>query len=144
MIYEVLKNDYKKFLVEKNGNLKDCVQLVLADIKQYSVDSRKEITDEVCISVLNKNIKQVEESKSFARDRKDLVAMYDSRIEYLKQYLPTMMSREEVESVVFSALKDISPLNKGVAMKTVMPILKGKADNRMISEVVEDFLSKNK
>lgn len=143
MIYEALKSDYKKFLVEKNSNLKDCVQLVLADIKQYSVDNRKEITDDVCISILNKNIKQTEETLSFVRDKEDKVCIYEKRIKYLKQYLPTMLDEEEVEKIVYSTLENITPLNKGIAMKTVMPILTRRADGKLISKVVDRFLSLN-
>lgn len=143
MIYEALKNDYKKFLVEKNGNLKDCVQLVLSDIKQYNIDNRKDVTDEVCLSILNKNIKQIEEAVVFMEgdNRIDLLELYNERINYLKKYLPKMLSDEEVKKEVYDILSKESNLNKGSAMKLVIPVLKSKADGKIISKFVDEFLS---
>jgi uncharacterized protein YqeY len=143
MIYDNLKNDYKNFLKNKNTNLKTCVQLVLADIKQYSVDTKKDITDDVCISILNKNIKQIYESKEFAEKekREELVNEYEARVKYLNTFLPVALSKEDVKKIVYSILSEIRPLNKGIAMKAVMPTLKGKANGKIISEVVENYLS---
>lgn len=144
MIYESLKNDYKNFMIAKQNNLKNCVQLVLADIKQYSVDTRKDIDDNACVNIIKKNIKQVEESVVYAEKAKnqDMVSDFKERINYLNKYLPEMLSEEDVEKQVFSLLSNESNLNKGAAMKIVMPVLKGKADGKMIANAVEKFLSK--
>lgn len=144
MIYESLKNDYKNFMIVKQNNLKNCVQLVLADIKQYSVDTRKDIDDNACVNIIKKNIKQVEESVVYAEKAKnqDMISDFKERVNYLNKYLPEMLSEEEVENQVFSLLSNESNLNKGIAMKIVMPVLKGKADGKMIANAVEKFLFK--
>ena len=53
-----------------------------------------------------------------------------------------MLSEEDVEKQVSSLLSNESNLNKGIAMKIVMPVLRGEADGKIIANAVERFLSK--
>lgn len=57
---------------------------------------------------------------------------------------PKMMSKDEVKSIVYEALAPLENVNKGIAMKTVIPLLKGKAEGKDVSDVVDEYLEKER
>ena len=69
---------------------------------------------------------------------------YNSRMEIVKEYAPQMITEpEEIKKMVLAAAGDIelSPANRGVFMKTVMPTLKGKVDMKIANQVITDLLN---
>ena len=71
------------------------------------------------------------------KERTDLLDEYNTRYAIFEEYAPAMMSAEEVEKVLTEKFADvIATGNKGQIMKTVMPELKGKADGKVINQVV--------
>jgi len=95
------------------------------------------------LAVLQKEMKRKKEAlESFKKaGREDLVAQEEEEIKILSQYLPKMMTREELEKWVRGVIKDKGITDFSQAMKEIMPGLKGKADGKMVSEVVKKVLS---
>ena len=77
--------------------------------------------------------------------RTDLLDVYKAEIDVLQAYLPEQLSEDEVRSVVTKAMEEagIAPekKNMGMIMKTVMPLLKGKADGGVVKKVVDSMIN---
>jgi len=109
-------------------------------------DDQFTLTDEETLAVLQKQAKQrrdsIAEYKKAGRD--DLVADEQAELTIIEGYLPRQMTREEIEAVVRKAadelgISDMSGM--GPLMKHSMAELKGKADGRLVNEVVREVLS---
>jgi len=109
-------------------------------------DDQFALTDEETLAVLQKQAKQrrdsIAEYKKAGRD--DLVADEQAELTIIEGYLPRQMTREEIEAVVRKAadelgISDMSGM--GPLMKHSMAELKGKADGRLVNEVVREVLS---
>lgn len=70
----------------------------------------------------------------------DLLDEYQKRHDIMQEYAPKLLSKEEVVAIVQEKFADvIATKNKGQIMKTIMPELKGKADGKVINEVVTEL-----
>ena len=73
-------------------------------------------------------------------DRKELIAEYQKRHDIMQEYAPKLLSKEEVQKIVTEQFAEVlATKNKGQIMKTVMPHLKGKADGKVINEVITEL-----
>lgn len=146
-----LKDDLKKSLVEA-AKAKDQVWLntirsVLSAI-QYKEKERVnvgELTEGEAIAVIGTLCKQRRESiDQFQKGgRSDLVAKETRELEILQKFLPAQLSREEVERVIQKVIGEVGAKGAddfGRVMKAVVKELAGKADNRLVSEVVKSLL----
>lgn len=109
-------------------------------------DAQFALTDEETLAVLQKQAKQrrdsIAEYEKAGRD--DLVASEEAELAVIQTYLPRQMTREEIEVVVRKTADelDVSDMSgMGPLMKQVMAELKGKADGRLVNEVVREVLS---
>ena len=93
------------------------------------------------ISSLVSAMKTVKEQiDSCPAERTDLLAEYQQRYDIMSEYAPAMLSEEEVRKILTEKFADvIATKNKGQIMKTVMPELKGKADGKLIGQVVAEL-----
>ena len=99
--------------------------------------SRYEIHLENALSEL-KTVK--EQIDSCPADRTDLKEEYQLRYDVINEYAPSLMSAEEVKAFIEEKFADVvASKNKGMIMKNVMPELKGKADGKVINEVVGEL-----
>jgi uncharacterized protein YqeY len=109
-------------------------------------DAQFALTDEETLAVLQKQAKQrrdsIAEYEKAGRD--DLVASEEAELAVIQTYLPRQMTREEIEVFVRETADelDVSDMSgMGPLMKQVMAELKGKADGRLVNEVVREVLS---
>lgn len=125
-LYDKIYNDSKEALKNKDTSKLTILRILISDIKNKTVNEGKEITDDICKSVLKKLVKQHEDSiKQFSdANRIDLVAKESLELTYLRFYLPRMMSEEETKSEIdnWLKLKNIEPIKKN--MGSIMKILK--------------------
>ena len=119
---------------------KDAIATLVSAAKKAGIDAgcRENIPEEMVNQVIMKEIKTVKEQIDSCPDsRQDLMAEYQARYDIFQEYAPQMMSAEEVEKVILEKFADVvASKNKGMIMKNVMPELKGKADGKVINEVV--------
>ena len=143
---EQINKDLKEAMKAKDTQKRDALRLLNSAFKQIEVDERKELTDEDVIKIIQKQVKQrndsIEQYKDAGRD--DLVAKEQQEIDYYKVYLPAQLSDEELEN----ALKEIiaqtgatSMKDMGKVMGTATKALSGKADGKRINQAVKKLLS---
>lgn len=143
---EKLSADFKEALKTKDTTRKNVVNMARAAIKQYEVDHREELDDEGIIDVLTKQVKMRKDALAdFEKaGRNDLLEVYKAEIEILQTYLPKQLTGDEVLEIVKKAIEDngIEPIKKnmGQVMKTVMPLVKGKADGGIVKKAVDSLL----
>lgn len=131
----------------KDKERKDALSALLTALKNKAIDKRADLTEEEETQVILKEIKQLKETIEMTpADRTDILAECNSRLAVLEEYAPKMMDEEEIKaavSEVLSALGLDAPTakEKGKIMKELMPKVKGKADGKLVSEVVASFLS---
>ena len=140
-----LQEDLKSSMKNKDTNKKSVITLIRASIKQYEVDNRVELGDEEITDLIAKQLKQTRDSRDeFAKaGREDLVEKADAEIEILKEYLPQQLSEEELNEIVISTISEIGATSmkdmKNI-MSSIMPKVKGRADGKLINELVKKNL----
>ena len=140
-----LQEDLKSSMKNKDTNKKSVITLIRASIKQYEVDNRVELGDEEITDLIAKQLKQTRDSRDeFAKAGwEDLVEKADAEIEILKEYLPQQLSEEELNEIVISTISEVGATSmkdmKNI-MSSIMPKVKGRADGKLINELVKKNL----
>lgn len=97
------------------------------------------------MQVVLKEIKQTKETLEMTpADRAEIIAECRARIAVLEEFAPKMMDEEEIKTVISSVLSDLelttpTAKDKGKIMKELMPKVKGKADGKLVNELVSTF-----
>ena len=144
-------DEVRKAMVEamkaKDKDTKDTLSLLLSALKNKAIDKRAELTEEEEIQVVLKEIKQTKETMELApADRLDIIEECKKRIAILENYAPKMMDADEIKAIITSVLADLgidapTGKDKGKIMKELMPKVKGKADGKLVNEIVGSFMS---
>lgn len=142
---EKLKQDMIEAMKQKDKERLTVIRMVKAALDKERIDKKVEITDDLLIDVVNKQIKMRNDSiTEFKKaNRMDLVEKNTFELEVLQQYLPEQLTKEEVEKVIdeiFDMVKPTSQKDMGKVMKEVTPKLKGKADMKLVSELIKEKL----
>lgn len=131
----------------KDKERKDALSALLTALKNKAIDKRADLTEEEETQVILKEIKQLKETIEMTpADRTDILTECNSRLAVLEEYAPKMMDEAEIKAVVSEVLTSLgldapTTKEKGKIMKELMPKVKGKADGKLVSEVVASFLS---
>ncbi|MEJ8554319.1 GatB/YqeY domain-containing protein [Tepidibacter sp. Z1-5] len=140
-----LMDDLKLAMKEKNQVKKSVVTLIRAAVKQYEVDNRSKLDDQGIVDIVSKQMKQRKDAlEEFTKaGREDLISQTREEIEILKDYLPAQLSEEEIEVIVVDTINEIgvsSMKEMGKVMSALMPKVKGKADGKIVNELVKKHL----
>ncbi len=158
MILEQINTDLIAFMKDREPARKEENQLkimtlrtLLAEVKSFLVNNRKEPTDQEVSIILAKAIKQFRETFENAAGknaagviREDIAAQEKAKIATLEKYLPTQMGHAEIEALVVSAIAQAGATTSkdmGAVMAIIRPLTQGKADGKVVSEVVKSKLS---
>ena len=131
----------------KDKERKDALSALLTALKNKAIDKRADLTEEEETQVILKEIKQLKETIEMTpADRTDMLTECNSHLAVLEEYAPKMMDEAEIKAVVSEVLTSLgldapTAKEKGKIMKELMPKVKGKADGKLVSEVVASFLS---
>ena len=122
------------------------IRLVRGAIRQVEIDGKKELDDEGVIAIISKEVKQRRDSiEEFMKgDRQDLVEQNEAEIAILMEYLPKQLSEDEVRELVKAAVAEsgaTTAKEMGKVMKVLMPKVKGKADGKLVNNLVKEFLN---
>lgn len=140
-----LMDDLKTSMKNKDILRKNTITMVRAGIKQVEVDERIELDDEAIIQLISKQLKEkrnaIVEFKKGNRD--DLVQQAEDEIDVLLEYLPKQLTEDELTEIVREVIEagDYTMKDMGKIMKDVMPKIQGKADGKMVNEVVRKILA---
>lgn len=140
MQFEQLQKDMINAMKAKDKVRKDAISVLVSAAKKIAIDegSRDNITQEQVDRAVLKEIKTVKEQlDTCPADRKELKAEYQARYDIMSEYAPAMMSEEEIRTYIMKHFAElVETKNKGQIMKAVMGELKGKADGKLINQVV--------
>ena len=121
--------------------------LLLAALKNKAIDKRADLTEEEEVQVILKEIKQTKESLEMTpSDRTDMIEECKRRLAVLETFAPKMMDADEIKAVVESVLSELgitapTAKDKGRIMKELMPKVKGKADGKLVNEIVGSYMT---
>ena len=132
----------------KDKDTKDTLSLLLAALKNNkAIDKRADLTEEEEVQVILKEIKQTKESLEMTpSDRTDMIEECKRRLAVLETFAPKMMDADEIKAVVESVLSELgitapTAKDKGRIMKELMPKVKGKADGKLVNEIVGSYMT---
>ena len=142
---EKLLEELKVAMREKDELKKNTITMLRAAILQIEKDNQKTLSDEEMQVVVSKEVKKRKESiAEFEKaDRLDLVDGLKKEIEILSKYLPEQLSDEEVEKIVKEAIEKTGATtarDMGKVMQEVRPKTAGKADGKLVSDLVKKLL----
>ena len=143
---EKINEDMKSAMRSKDVALLGTIRLILAAIKQKEVDDRILVDDSSVISIIEKMLKQRNDSiEAFKKaNRTDLVNKEEFEVSVLKNYMPEQMNAEEVEKIIQEVIKKIgasSMKEMGPVMAQAKEILSGKANMAEVSKIIKAKLS---
>lgn len=142
-------DDVRKAMVQamKAGQkeTKESLSMLLSALKNKAIDNNKELTAEEENQVVLKEIKQTKETlEATPADRTDIISECEARIKVLGQFAPQMMDEDEIRTMIDGVLKELSldaptAKEKGLIMKNLMPKVKGKADGKLVNDMVASY-----
>lgn len=126
---------------------KETLSMLLSALKNKAIDTRADLTPEEEVQVVLKEIKQTKETLEMTpADRTDIIDECKKRLAVLEQYAPKMMDEAQIKEIITTTLAEIgiespTPKDKGKIMKALMPKVKGKADGKLVNEIVATFMN---
>jgi hypothetical protein len=143
---ERITEDMKSAMRARDEARRDALRLILAAIKQQEVDTRKAVDDTQMLVLLNRMLKQRNESITQYRKagREDLLAREQFEVDVIKSYLPPELSDSEVETLIIKAIDATgasSLRDMGKVMAQIKPQLLGRADMAAVGEKVKGRLA---
>lgn len=140
MEIKTLQNDMIAAMKAKKKGRKDAISALVSAVKKAAIDEgcRDNIPEELVDRVILKELKTAKEQlDTCPAERKDLLEEYRLRHDVIQEYAPALMSEDEVRTYITEKFAEIVATgNKGQIMKAVMAELKGKADGKVINQVV--------
>ena len=142
---EQLQADLKTAMLNKDELRKEVIRFTIAGIKYAELNKNKPLDEAEVAAVLQTEVKRRRDTIAELEkvNRPDLLKHEQDQLEVLLAYLPRQMSREEIEAVAKQVIAELGvsgPQATGAVMGKLMPQLKGKADGKLINEVVRDLL----
>ena len=146
MLNEKFNNDLINAMKEKDKVRLNTLRSVKGAKQLEVINNKKEDNDELLLSVINKQIKMRNDSiEEFKKgNREDLVKAYEEEIAILKEYMPDILSEEEIDSIIDEAINttgasDVKQM--GLVMKEVTPKVKNRCDMKEVSTKIREKLS---
>lgn len=140
---EQLQKDMVAAMKARDKVRKEAISSLVSAVKKVAIDEgcRDNIPEELVDRTILKEMKLVKEQMDTCpAEREELKAAYQATYEIIKEYAPSLMSDEEIRAFIQNNFSDaVATKNKGQIMKSVMAELKGKADGKLINQVVSDL-----
>lgn len=149
MLKRKFQEELKQSMLAKNRLRTSVLRMLLSALNYHEINkggAGYEATDKDVLSVVQKEIKQRKDSiEQFQKaGRKDLVDKEARELEILQKYLPEQMNEEEIKTIVKQTIQAVNATSMqdiGKVISAVMPKLKGKADESLVSKIVKEKLS---
>lgn len=140
-LYDALLEDIKVAMKARDSDALTTLRAMNAQIKDATINQGKAISDADVATVLAKGVKQRLESAEQFRDggRQDLADIEQREIALLRKYQPKQLSESEIEALVRTCASETGAAEKkdmGKLMGALMPQVKGKADGKLVNQIV--------
>ncbi|HEU0265486.1 MAG TPA: GatB/YqeY domain-containing protein [Geobacterales bacterium] len=141
-----LDHDMKEAMRGKDSSRLTTIRMVRSVIKNREIELKRELDDQSIIEVIATIVKQRRESIRMFNEggRADLVAKEEAELAVLQEYLPKQLERSEIEALVLKAIADSGAQgakDMGKVMKFLMPQVSGRADGKLVNDIVREKLS---
>lgn len=142
MLRTQLNDKIKEAMRAKNAEALNALRYLLSLVRNAEIDAKHELSDEEVITLLQREVKHRREAiEQFkAAGRNDLVEQEEAQMTVLMQFLPKQMTKEELESEVKALVAALPQKDMSIAMREIMPKFKGRADGKMVSDIVKQMI----
>lgn len=148
MRLETLQKEMIMAMKNHNKARKDAISSLISAVKKAAIDNncKNNITEELVNSVILKAKKTAQEMIDCCpAERTDLLEAYTAEFNVINEFAPQLLTDKDAIATQITALlseAQIEPVkaNKGQIMKVVMPVMKGKADMKVVNEVIGEML----
>ncbi|HAL48943.1 MAG: GatB/YqeY domain-containing protein [SAR202 cluster bacterium] len=142
---ERLESDLKTAMRNKDVLRRGVIRYLRSEIHNQEIAKQTDLDDEAVLGVMSRQAQQRRDSIEAFKDadRTDLVEKEQSELEIILEYLPQQLSTEEITALVQQAVQDagaIGPGDMGKVMGQLMPKVRGKAEGRQVSAIVNETL----
>lgn len=120
----------------KDKDRKDSLSMLLSALKNAEIDKRSPLTEDEANAVIKKELKQTKETMDTApADRTDIIEEARKRMEVYQEFAPADLTVDQITEIINGVLKELemeapTAKDKGRIMKVLMPLVKGKAEDR--------------
>ncbi|MBI4858268.1 MAG: GatB/YqeY domain-containing protein [Acetobacterium woodii] len=146
VLKDQLQADLKTAMKEKDKVKKSTVTMIRAAILQVEKDQKVELGDDQILEIIAKQLKQrrdgLAEFEKAQRD--DLIQQAREEIEIIESYLPTQLTVDEIKVIVTETIQEtgaVDAKDMGKIMSALMPKVKGRADGKLVNQVVRESLA---
>ena len=130
----------------KEKDRKDSLSMLLSALKNAEIDKRSPLTEDEANAVIKKELKQTKETMDTApADRTDIIEEARKRMEVYQEFAPADLTVDQITEIINGVLKELemeapTAKDKGRIMKVLMPLVKGKADGKVVNEVLAGMM----
>jgi len=145
-LLDQIHSDLKEAMRAKDSIRLGALRLILTAVKNKEKELRRELEEREVLQIVSNQIKQRKDSIEQYRKggREDLVQKEEQELEILQAYMPQQLSEEELEKLVTETIKEVgatSVKDLGKVMKAIMPRIAGRADGKVVNQMVRAQLS---
>lgn len=142
---ENINNDIKEAMKSKDKETLAVLRMVKGSIQLEEISKKKELNDDDVVAVISKQIKTRKDANiEFEKgNRQDLIDKNNSEISILNRYMPEQLTSDEIEKIIDENMEKLgvtTTKQMGMLMKEISPLLKGKADMGLVSNIIKSKL----
>ncbi|HIX67930.1 MAG TPA: GatB/YqeY domain-containing protein [Candidatus Anaerostipes excrementavium] len=143
---DVIRKEMIAAMKNKDKERKNALSMLLTALKNAQIDKREELTEAEENGIIAKEIKQTKETMdSCPADRTDIIDECKARLAVLEEFAPEQMNEEQIRAEIDAVLSELgidapTMKDKGNVMKNLMPRVKGKADGKLVNQLVGEKL----
>ncbi len=145
-IRPLIEEAVKVSMRERNKEKTSTLRMAISELKKEEIDTRKDITDEASIKILQRMIKQRKESMSQFNEagRDELAKKEELEIKILEEFMPQQLAEHEITEIISKVIENSSasnPQDMGKVMGLLKSEFQGNADMGLVSKIVKEKLS---
>ena len=144
---ELVRAEMNKAMKSGDKERKEALSMLLSALKNKAIDKRADLTEDEENEIVMKEIKQTKETlETSPADRTEIIEQCKLRIAVYQEFAPKEMSEDEIKAVIQGVLEKLGiekpeAKDKGKIMKELMPLVKGKADGKVVNSIVSGFFA---
>jgi uncharacterized protein YqeY len=142
MLEEIIRKKMMEAMKEGDNKRKNVLSMLLAALVNGRKNKPGTLISGEEADIVSKEIKQAKETiETCPASRKDIIEENEYAISVLEEYMPKQLSASEINEIIDDVMKKIgldapTAKDKGLIMKNLMPLVKGKADGKLVNELV--------
>lgn len=144
---DIVRAEMVKAMKAGEKERKSALSMLLSALKNATIDKRSDLTEEEADVVIRKEIKQTQETlDTTPADRADIIEECRFRIAVYEEFVPQMMDADAITAVIKETLAELgieapTARDKGRIMKVLMPKVKGKADGKLVNQLLSGMFA---